>query len=266
MGELILVQKLCLTSESPLPSVASLPASTTPPPPPSVPSTSTKTISVESGSPPPPLSGSTRSAPSPRESLVAFPRPPMLNSTRPSTTPPMLSRPGRWSLSPTESELCLSSTFICKPSKRTPYTTEVIADMLAASGVPDGVVNIVQGGKPTVDNICDHEDIRAVSFVGANTAGEYIYTRASATGKRAQVNMGAKNHCIVLADADREDTVNIERLIADGEKNASLLLDGRNPVVEGYPHGNWIGPTIIDGCDQGMACYDEEIFGPVMCI
>jgi malonate-semialdehyde dehydrogenase (acetylating)/methylmalonate-semialdehyde dehydrogenase len=220
------------------------------------------------------------------------------------------------------------NTFICKPSERTPYTTAMIADMLQASGVPDGVVNIVQGGKPTVDNICDHPLIKAVSFVGANHAGEYIYTRASATGKRAQVNMGAKNHCIVLPDSDREDTVNaitgacfgstgqrcmaisvvvlvgkaqewipdlvekaskltvgpghlnydigptnnkallanVERLIADGEKNASLLLDGRNPKVEGYPDGNWIGATIIDGCEQGMACYDEEIFGPVMCI
>jgi malonate-semialdehyde dehydrogenase (acetylating)/methylmalonate-semialdehyde dehydrogenase len=220
------------------------------------------------------------------------------------------------------------NTFLCKPSERVPMTSEMIVDMLSASGVPAGVVNIVHGGKPTVDNICDHELIKAVSFVGANHAGEYIYTRASANGKRAQVNMGAKNHCIVLPDADKEDTLNaitgacfgstgqrcmaisvvvlvgeaqqwvpdlvekasklkcgpghlnmdigptnnrallanIERLIADGEKNATLLLDGRNPTVEGYPDGNWIGATIIDGCEQGMACYDEEIFGPVMCI
>jgi len=220
------------------------------------------------------------------------------------------------------------NTFVCKPSERVPYTSELIVDLLAESGIPDGVVNIVHGGKETVDNICDHPDIRAVSFVGANHAGEYIYTRASATGKRAQVNMGAKNHGIVMPDADKDDTINaligacfgstgqrcmaisvvvlvgdsqewipeiverasklkcgpghlnadigptnnkallanIERLIADGEKNASLLLDGRNPVVEGYPDGNWIGASVIDGCEQGMACYDEEIFGPVMCI
>jgi malonate-semialdehyde dehydrogenase (acetylating) / methylmalonate-semialdehyde dehydrogenase len=55
-------------------------------------------------------------------------------------------------------------------------------------------------------------------------------------------------------------------LIADGEKNGTLLLDGRGVKVENYPNGNFIGPTIIDNCDQGMACYDEEIFGPVMCI
>ena len=56
----------------------------------------------------------------------------------------------------------------------------------------------------------------------------------------------------------------VERLIADGQKNGKLLLDGRGVKVEGYPNGNWVGPTIIDNCTQGMACYEEEIFGPVM--
>lgn len=55
-------------------------------------------------------------------------------------------------------------------------------------------------------------------------------------------------------------------MIADGQKNATLLLDGRGVQVEGYPNGNWIGPTIIDNVKPGMACYDEEIFGPVMII
>ena len=55
-------------------------------------------------------------------------------------------------------------------------------------------------------------------------------------------------------------------LIADGEKNGKLLLDGRGVKVPGYPKGNWIGPTVIDHCKKGMACYDQEIFGPVMCI
>jgi len=100
------------------------------------------------------------------------------------------------------------NTFLIKPSERVPYTTELIIDLLQESGVPAGVVNCVQGGKPVVDYICDHKDIRAVSFVGANGPGEYIYKRASATGKRAQVNMGAKNHAIVCNDADKEDTIN----------------------------------------------------------
>jgi malonate-semialdehyde dehydrogenase (acetylating)/methylmalonate-semialdehyde dehydrogenase len=140
--------------------------------------------------------------------------------------------------------------------------------------------------------------------------------------------MGAKNHSIVMPDADKEDTINamigacfgssgqrcmaisvavmvgdsqkwipeivekskgltigagvdnkdiaplntkaakerIERLIADGAKNATLLLDGRGVKVPGYPNGNWVGQTIIDNVKPGMACYDEEIFGPVMLI
>lgn len=67
-----------------------------------------------------------------------------------------------------------------------------------------------------------------------------------------------------LQNANHRKTV--LRLIADGEKNATLLLDGRGVKVEGYPNGNWVGPTIIDNVKQGMACYEEEIFGPVMCI
>jgi len=66
----------------------------------------------------------------------------------------------------------------------------------------------VQGGHETVTNICTHPDIKAVSFVGGNEAGEYIYRTASDTGKRAQVNMGAKNQAIVMPDAQKEDTIN----------------------------------------------------------
>ena len=81
-------------------------------------------------------------------------------------------------------------------------------DLLEQSGVPKGVVNVVQGGAETVTQICEHEDIKSVSFVGGNGAGEYIYKTASAHGKRAQVNMGAKNHAIVMPDADKEDAIN----------------------------------------------------------
>lgn len=222
--------------------------------------------------------------------------------------------------------ITLGNTYVLKPSERVPATTDLLVDLLKESGVPDGVVNIVQGGRDTVNHMCDHPDIRGVSFVGSNQAGEHIYKRASNVGKRAQVNMGAKNHCIVMPDTEKEDALNalvgacfgstgqrcmaisvavlvgdaqqwipdiverakslsvgsgwdnadiaptnnaaalerINKLIADGEKNGKLLLDGRNPVVEGYPKGNWIGPTVIDHCKAGMACYDEEIFGPVM--
>jgi len=104
--------------------------------------------------------------------------------------------------------ITLGNTYVLKPSERVAGTTELLIDLLKESGVPDGVVNVVQGGRDTVTQICKHEDIKGVSFVGANEAGEYIYTTASAHGKRAQVNMGAKNHAIVMPDADKEDTIN----------------------------------------------------------
>jgi len=168
-----------------------------------------------------------------------------------------------------------------------------------------------------------------VSFVGGNEAGEYIYKTASNHGKRAQVNMGAKNHGIIMPDADKDDAINamigacfgsagqrcmaisvsimvgesqqwipeiVERskglsigagiddkdisplntraalerahkIIAQSESDGSkILLDGRNPKVPGYEKGNFLGPTIIDHAAPGLACYDEEIFSPVMVI
>ena len=104
--------------------------------------------------------------------------------------------------------ITLGNTFVLKPSEKVAGTTEILIDLLEQSGVPKGVVNVVQGGKETVTQICEHPDIRAVSFVGGNEAGEYIYRTASHHGKRAQVNMGAKNHAIVMPDAEKEDAIN----------------------------------------------------------
>jgi len=81
--------------------------------------------------------------------------------------------------------ITLGNTYVLKPSERVAGTTELLIDLLEESGVPAGVVNVVQGGKDTVKQICEHPDIRGVSFVGANEAGEYIYKTASAHGKRA---------------------------------------------------------------------------------
>jgi malonate-semialdehyde dehydrogenase (acetylating)/methylmalonate-semialdehyde dehydrogenase len=100
------------------------------------------------------------------------------------------------------------NTYVLKPSEKVAGVTNILIDLLKESGVPDGVVNVVQGGPQTVTDICTHKDIKAVSFVGGNKAGEYIYKTASTHGKRAQVNMAAKNHALVMPDADREDTIN----------------------------------------------------------
>lgn len=81
--------------------------------------------------------------------------------------------------------ITLGNTYVLKPSEKVAGTAEILIDLLKESGVPDGVVNVVQGGVQTVTDICVHPDIKAVSFVGGNQAGEYIYRTASDTGKRA---------------------------------------------------------------------------------
>ncbi|SPQ98251.1 methylmalonate-semialdehyde dehydrogenase (CoA acylating) [Plasmodiophora brassicae] len=100
------------------------------------------------------------------------------------------------------------NTCIIKPSERTPGATMILAGLVKEAGLPDGVLNIVHGGKSTVDFLCDSPSIRAVSFVGSDVAGQHIHARATATGKRVQANLGAKNHATVLPDADKEATLN----------------------------------------------------------
>ncbi|CAD7969917.1 unnamed protein product [Amoebophrya sp. A120] len=100
------------------------------------------------------------------------------------------------------------NTMLMKPSERVPLSTIRLMELAKESGLPDGVCNVIHGTFDAVNFICDHEDIRAISFVGGNSAGEHIYERAAKTGKRAQCNMGAKNHCIVLPDADPDTVVN----------------------------------------------------------
>ncbi|CAK9100288.1 unnamed protein product [Durusdinium trenchii] len=100
------------------------------------------------------------------------------------------------------------NTFLMKPSERVPLSAMMLAEMASDCGLPPGVLNVVHGGHDTVNFLCDNEHIRAVSFVGGNAAGKHIYERAGRNGKRAQCNLGAKNHAIVLPDADPESVVN----------------------------------------------------------
>jgi len=104
--------------------------------------------------------------------------------------------------------ITLGNTFVLKPSEKVPGATNILIDLLKQSGVPDGVVNVVHGGAPTVTQICEHPDIKTISFVGGNAAGEYIYKTGSSYGKRVQSNMGAKNHAIIMPDCDKEDAMN----------------------------------------------------------
>ena len=104
------------------------------------------------------------------------------------------------------------NSFLLKPSERVPMTSARLFELIEAAGFPNGVVQLVHGGRDTVNAILDHPEIKAVSFVGSTPTARYIYSRASANGKRAQCQGGAKNPVVVMPDADMEMTA---RILAD---------------------------------------------------
>jgi len=99
------------------------------------------------------------------------------------------------------------NTLILKPSERDPGAAMILGELAAEAGFPPGVINIVHGSAKTVDFILDEPTIKAISFVGSNKAGEYIYSRGAANGKRVQANLGAKNHAIVMPDCNRNHAI-----------------------------------------------------------
>ncbi len=105
--------------------------------------------------------------------------------------------------------LACGNCFILKPSEKVPMTSAKMAELIDRAGFPKGVFQVVNGSKETVDAILDHPAIRAVSFVGSTAVARYVYSRATANGKRAQCQGGAKNPVIVLPDADMEMTTKI---------------------------------------------------------
>ncbi|KKA26746.1 hypothetical protein TD95_000882 [Thielaviopsis punctulata] len=100
------------------------------------------------------------------------------------------------------------NTLILKPSERDPGAAMIIAELVEKAGFPPGVVNVIHGAHDAVNFILDEPEIKAISFVGGNKAGEYIYSRGSANGKRVQANLGAKNHAAVLPDCNKNHFVN----------------------------------------------------------
>ncbi|MGB6310244.1 MAG: CoA-acylating methylmalonate-semialdehyde dehydrogenase [Steroidobacteraceae bacterium] len=100
------------------------------------------------------------------------------------------------------------NTFVLKPSEQDPLTPMLLAELALEAGVPPGVLNIIHGGKRAVDAICTHPDIVAVSFVGSTAVGTHVYNLASQHGKRVQCMMGAKNHAVVMPDANKEQSLN----------------------------------------------------------
>jgi len=137
--------------------------------------------------------------------------------------------------------IACGNTFVLKPSERDPSASLMLAALLREAGLPDGVFNVVQGDKTAVDALLDHDDVRAVSFVGSTPIAEYIYARSATKGKRVQALGGAKNHMIVMPDADLDKAVDalvgagygaagercmaISVVVAVGDEIADRLVD-----------------------------------------
>ena len=104
--------------------------------------------------------------------------------------------------------IATGNTFVLKPSEQDPMVTMRLVELAMEAGIPAGVLNVIHGGEMAVNALCDHKDIKAVSFVGSTKVGTHVYHRATLAGKRAQCMMGAKNHAIILPDANKDQTLN----------------------------------------------------------
>src|SRR3984957_15204536 len=100
------------------------------------------------------------------------------------------------------------NTFVLKPSEQDPLTPMLLAELALQAGVPPGVLNVIHGGKRALDAVCTHPDIVAVSFVGSTPVGTHVYNLSNQHGKRVQCMMGAKNHAVIMPDANKEHSLN----------------------------------------------------------
>lgn len=228
--------------------------------------------------------------------------------------------------------LAAGNTFVLKPSERNPSVPLRLAELALQAGMPPGTLNVINGDKEAVDALIEDPRVKAIGFVGSTPIAQSIYAAAATQGKRAQCFGGAKNHMVIMPDADLDQAADaligagygsagercmavsvavpvgaataealrakllerIEKLVvgpsldpssdfgpvvgADAkqriegyielgvEEGAELVVDGRGVVVEGHPDGYWIGATLFDHVTPAMRIYQEEIFGPVLCI
>ncbi|MFC4560247.1 CoA-acylating methylmalonate-semialdehyde dehydrogenase [Nocardiopsis mangrovi] len=228
--------------------------------------------------------------------------------------------------------IACGNTFVLKPSEKDPSAAVRIAELWSEAGLPDGVFNVVHGDKEAVDALLEAPDVKAVSFVGSTPIARYIYENAARAGKRVQALGGAKNHMLVLPDADLDlaadaavsagfgsagercmaiSAVVAADAIADDlldrikdrvaglrvgagdddrsdmgplvtrahrdkvasylesgvREGATLAIDGRvHPVLGDAAEGFWLGPSLLDHVTPEMACYRDEIFGPVLSV
>ncbi|MCG8672276.1 MAG: CoA-acylating methylmalonate-semialdehyde dehydrogenase [Pseudomonadales bacterium] len=226
--------------------------------------------------------------------------------------------------------IACGNSFILKPSEQDPLTPMRLAELFVEAGAPKNILQVIHGRKEAVDALLTDPAIKAISFVGSVPVGQYIYKTGTENMKRVQAFAGAKNHMVVMPDANKQAVINnivgasvgaagqrcmaisVAVLVGDAkewiddikqtlegvrpgawndpdaaygpvispqakqrvlniiqqgkEQGATCLLDGSDIVVEGYPDGNWIGPTLFTDVTVDMSIYSEEIFGPVLCV
>ncbi len=226
--------------------------------------------------------------------------------------------------------IAAGNTVVLKPSEKDPSAALWIAALWKEAGLPDGVFNVLQGDKVAVDELLTNKKVKSISFVGSTPIAEYVYATGTAHGKRVQALGGAKNHAVILPDADLDLAADAminagfgsagERCMAisaavavgpvadelvakikeraatlktgDGTRNsdmgplvtkahrdkvasyidageadgATVVVDGRNPQVDGEADGFWLGPTLLDNVTPEMSVYTDEIFGPVLSV
>ena len=159
--------------------------------------------------------------------------------------------------------IACGNTFVLKPSERDPSAPMLAWQLLMDAGLPEGVMNVVHGDKEAVDALLDHPDVAAVSFVGSTPIAEYVYRRGTQAGKRVQALGGAKNHMIIMPDADMEQAADAlmgagfgsagERCMAVsvavpvGDKTADILIEKLKPRVEALR----IGPSTDKDAQMG---------------
>ena len=221
------------------------------------------------------------------------------------------------------------NSFVLKPSEQDPLVPQRLMELLDQTDLPDGVVQMINGGKDTVNALLTADDVAGVSFVGSTPVARHVYETAAASGKRVQAQGGAKNYIIVTETADLEfaaektvsssyacsgerclanDIAVVEESVYDAfadlvvekveeqvvgyglddettigplispeheqrvrdaidtgiEEGGTVLYDGRDVDVEGYPDGNFLGPMVFGDVNGEMAVAQEEIFGPVL--
>ncbi|HXH00294.1 MAG TPA: CoA-acylating methylmalonate-semialdehyde dehydrogenase [Sphingomicrobium sp.] len=162
--------------------------------------------------------------------------------------------------------IAAGNAFILKPSERDPSVPVRLAELMKEAGLPDGILNVVHGDKQMVDAILDQEHIKAISFVGSSDIAQYIYSRGTANGKRVQAFGGAKNHGIVMPDADLDQVVNDLAGAAFGSAGERCMA---LPVV--VPVGTETADRLreklipaIEGLRVGVSSDPEAHYGPVV--